>query len=159
VTLVAEGEGLACPSAAADWEGAQLFGVVEGEAGAPRLRYVAPRPVGPELLALVPPELRPEEVFRFTAPCRGEGCPQFSGGRCGVARAAVAHLTEAEGHSLPACSLRPACRWWADEGVSACRRCPSVVTADTARAGTAYAAAIPFKPGDASRDAAAAEAC
>jgi hypothetical protein len=32
-----------------------------------------------------------------------------------------------------------------------------VVTADAARAGTAYAAAIPFKPGDASGEGAAAE--
>src|SRR5205085_9887208 len=118
--------------------GAKLLGVVEGEADAPRLKYVKPRPVTPELLALVPPELRPEEVFRFTAPCRGDACPQFSGGRCGVARAAAEHLAATPDRSLPACSLRPNCRWWVDEGVEACHRCPSVVTADSARAGTAY---------------------
>ena len=139
-------ERLACPSAAADWEGAQLLGVVEGEPDAPRLKYLAPRPVSPELLALIPPELRPEEVFRFTAPCRGEGCPQFKGGRCGVARAAAEHLKEVDERPLPACTLRPDCRWWVDEGIAACRRCPTIVTADTARAGKAYAAAIPFTP-------------
>jgi hypothetical protein len=141
-------EGLACPSAAADWEGAQLLGVVEGQADAPRLRYVQPRPVSQELLDLLPPGMRPEEVFRFAAPCRGGACPQFTGGRCGVARAAVEHLPDAQGHSLPPCTLRPNCRWWSDEGAEACRRCSSVVTADMARAGTAYAQAIPFKPLD-----------
>ena len=141
------GEHLACPSAAADWEGAQLLGVVEGEPGAPRRKYVKPRPGSPPIRARVPPELRPEEVFRVTAPCRGTGCPQFAGGRCGVARAAARHLQEVEERALPACTLRPDCRWWVDEGVAACRRCPTVVTADTARAGTAYAAAIPFRPG------------
>jgi hypothetical protein len=138
---------LACPSAAADWEGAQLLGVVEGEADAPRVTYVAPRPVTPELLALVPPELRPEEVFRFTAPCRGTGCAQFQNGRCGVARAAAEHLPALGERALPACQLRPNCRWWADEGPAACYRCPTVVTSDKARVATAYAAAIPFAPG------------
>ncbi len=140
------GEGLACPSAASDWEGARLLGVVEGEPDAPRLRYVQPRAFGRELLDLLPPGMLPEEVFRFTAPCRGGACPQFTGGRCGVARAAVEHLRDAQGHSLPACTLRPNCRWWSDEGAAACRRCSSVVTADMARVGTAYAQAIPFKP-------------
>ncbi|MDP9835893.1 hypothetical protein J2T09_000635 [Neorhizobium huautlense] len=135
---------LACPSAAADWPDAQLFGVVEGDARQPRVTYVAPRPVTEALLALVPAELQAEEVFRFTAPCRGTGCPQFQGGRCGVARAAAQFLPEAEGHALPACHLRSNCRWWAEEGVAACRRCPTVVTADKARVGTAYADAIPF---------------
>ena len=134
---------LSCPSAASDWEGAQLLGVVGGTAEAPELQYVEPRPVTPELLELAAPVL-PEEVFRFTAPCRAEGCPQFRNGRCGVAAAAVAHLSEAIEGSLPRCSIRPTCRWWHDEGAAACRRCPTVVTADTARAGTDYLRALPI---------------
>ena len=29
---------------------------------------------------------------------------------------------------LPACHLRPDCRWWQQEGKEACLRCPQVVT-------------------------------
>lgn len=137
---------LACPSAAADWEDAQLFGVVEGDPGEPRVTYFPPRPITPELLALLPSELHAEEVFRFTAPCRGTQCQQFQNGHCGVARAAAEFLPALAGQALPVCNLRPHCRWWVDEGVAACRRCPTVVTADTARAGSPYAKAIPFTP-------------
>lgn len=140
---------LACPSAASDWEGAQLLGVVGGTADAPELQYVEPRPVTPELLGLAGPVL-PEEVFRFTAPCRGEGCPQFRGGRCGVAAAAVNHLSEVTEGPLPRCSIRSTCRWWHDEGAAACRRCPTVVTADTARIGTDYLRALPMSRTDGS---------
>lgn len=134
--------GFACPSAASDWDGAQLLGVVGGTADAPELRYVEPRPVTPELLALAAPVL-PEEVFRFTAPCRAEGCPQFRNGRCGVAAAATTHLPPVPHQALPRCAIRSTCRWWHDDGVEACRRCPTVVTADTARAGSDYLAALP----------------
>jgi hypothetical protein len=30
--------------------------------------------------------------------------------------------------ALPACAIRPACRWWQQEGKAACQRCPQVVT-------------------------------
>jgi hypothetical protein len=29
---------------------------------------------------------------------------------------------------LPACRIRPACRWWLQEGKAACLRCPLIVT-------------------------------
>lgn len=137
---------LRCPSAAAGWDDARLLGVVEGTAEEPRLTYLPPLPVTEELLALVPPELAPEEVFRFTGACRGECCPQFVGGACAVAKAAVDHLDVSPAHSLPDCGIRPHCRWWSQEGPEACRRCDRVVTSDTARAGTAYAEALPYKP-------------
>ena len=43
---------LACPSAAADWEGAQLLGVVEGEAVAVILNESAPEPTPFSLIRL-----------------------------------------------------------------------------------------------------------
>ena len=30
--------------------------------------------------------------------------------------------------ALPACQLRPDCRWWQQEGKSACFRCPAIMT-------------------------------
>jgi hypothetical protein len=145
--VAAQGKDLSCPSAASDWEGAQLLGVVVGTAESPSLKYFKPRPVTAELLALAEPAL-PEEVFRFVAPCRAGGCPQFRDGRCGVAEAAVAHLPAASSSSsLPRCSVRTQCRWWHEKGPSACRRCAFVVTADPARVGTEYLNALPMAQG------------
>jgi hypothetical protein len=131
---------LACPSAAPDAEGAQLFGVVAGTVEAPETLFIGPRPPDPALLALAAPAT-PAEVFRFTARCQESGCGYFSEGRCGVAAAIVAHLPEVAAGALPRCGIRPQCRWWHDEGVAACRRCPAVVTDDRARDG-AYAEAL-----------------
>jgi hypothetical protein len=135
---------LVCPSASPDWEDAELLGVVVGTADAPGVEFVAARAVTPELLALSAPVV-PEEVFRFSAPCRELGCPQFVDGCCGVARAVATHLPVVADGALPRCGIRPRCRWWLEVGSAACRRCPTVVTADTARAGTAYSSAIPAR--------------
>jgi hypothetical protein len=29
---------------------------------------------------------------------------------------------------VPACAIRPNCRWWQQEGKAACLRCPGIVT-------------------------------
>ena len=131
---------LACPSAAPDAEGAQLFGVVAGTVDRPETVFIGPRPPDPGLLALAAPAT-PAEVFRFTARCQEKGCGYFSEGRCGVAAAVVAHLPAIAEGALPRCGIRPQCRWWHEQGVAACRRCPTVVTDDRARDG-AYAEAL-----------------
>jgi hypothetical protein len=131
---------LACPSAPPEWDGARLIGIAGGTAEAPEIRFVLPRPVTPELLALAGP-VTPAEVFRFTAPCQESACRHFRGGRCGVAAAVIAHIApDAEG-PLPPCAIRPECRWWAERGPDACRRCRHVVTDDAARTG-AFADAL-----------------
>lgn len=131
---------LSCPSAAPDWEDAQLFGVVAGTALAPETLFTGPQPIDEALLALAAPAT-PAEVFRFTARCREGGCANFAGGRCRVAAAVVDHLAPAAVAALPRCGIRPHCRWWHEHGAQACRRCPSVVTDDRARDG-AYAEAL-----------------
>ena len=83
----------------------------------------------------------PESRFRFSAPCVSGACQQWTGSRCGVidsvlqeARAA-GHKPEA-GSLLPACSIRPQCRWFEQTGADACAVCDIVVT-DT-RTGSPY---------------------
>lgn len=120
-----------CPSADPSWPDARLIGVVGGTVAEPRIDYVEPRPVTDELLALAHPVL-PTEVFRFAGTCLEGGCRHFKSGRCGVAAAVVDKLL-AEDAELPRCTIRPDCRWWADLGPSACRRCAMVVTDDPAR--------------------------
>lgn len=116
-----------CPSAPPVWEGSVAFGVVGGTVRDPRLRYlVEPLPVTDNLLASTQP-VRPTEVIRFAAPCMAGACAHFVGARCSLVDRVV-QILPAVTESLPACALRPACRWWQQEGKSACQRCPQVVT-------------------------------
>lgn len=116
-----------CPSAQPEMEGAFAFAVVGGAPGEPRSGYLAERvAVSPELLALAGP-VKATEVFRFSAPCAGGGCMHFDGAECRLANKLV-QLTPPAARTLPACQVRPDCRWWRQEGKAACLRCPGVVT-------------------------------
>jgi hypothetical protein len=107
--------------------GSLLLGVVQGTAERPRLAYLAePQEVTPELLQLAAP-VRPTEVFRFAAPCAGQGCQHFDGARCKLVKRLVQMVPDVV-DDLPPCRLRPRCRWWQEEGRAACVRCPLVVT-------------------------------
>jgi hypothetical protein len=100
-----------CPSAQPDMPGSMVFAVVGGTPSEPRL-------VGP---------LVPTEVFRFAAPCMCSGCDHFENTRCRLVERA-ARLLPVVAADLPACTIRPDCRWWRQEGRAACLRCPQVVT-------------------------------
>jgi hypothetical protein len=118
---------LLCPSAEPSMSGSVVFGIVGGTVDEPRLRHLEkPVPVTQELLELSGP-VRPTEVFRFAAPCACDACPNFQGARCSLATRIVKWLPAVE-EKLPVCSIRPHCRWWREEGKSACQRCPQVVT-------------------------------
>lgn len=120
-----------CPSAQPHMEGAVVFGVVGGTAGEPWVRYFDERlPATPDVLALAG-GVDPAEVYRFGAPCAGGGCRHFDGASCRLATKLV-QLTPPASRALPACALRPDCRWWRQEGKSACMRCPVVVTVNYA---------------------------
>jgi hypothetical protein len=118
-----------CPSAPPDWEGSQVIGVVAGTAHAPEVAYLSePQPVTDSLLALARP-ITPTEVFRFSAPCACTGCGHFSEeqSKCKLAEKIV-RWAPVVVDKLPACRIRPDCRWWQEQGRSACMRCPQVVT-------------------------------
>ncbi len=118
-----------CPSAQPDWEGSKVIGVVGGTPDAPEMAYLSSaEPVTEKLLALAKP-VAPSEVFRFAAPCACSGCAHFASGesKCRLAEKVVRWVPVAVSR-LPACSIRPNCRWWQQEGRAACLRCPQVVT-------------------------------
>ncbi|MGH2588828.1 MAG: nitrogen fixation protein [Dehalococcoidia bacterium] len=120
-------ENLLCPSASPEADGAIIFGVVGGTAQQPRVAHlVQPLPVTDELLALVAPA-SPPQVFRTAAPCAMSACAHFAQNRCRLASRIVDELPEAV-DGLPACRIRPDCRWWQQEGKAACLRCPLIVT-------------------------------
>jgi hypothetical protein len=72
-------------------------------------------------------QITPEEVFRIAAPCEGKGCQHFDGHDCRLAKRVVEQLPIAA-EQLPPCPIRRNCQWWQQEGVSACMRCPQVIT-------------------------------
>jgi hypothetical protein len=116
-----------CPSAQPEWQDAVAFGVVGGTVSEPRVRYIdEAQPVTDELLALAAPVSAPE-VFRFAAPCLNAGCVHFQSDTCTLVSRVVKLLPQVV-DKLPRCVIRPACRWWQQEGAAACRRCPQVVT-------------------------------
>lgn len=116
-----------CPSAQPDWEGAVLIGVVLGTAGEPRVRFAQEAaPVVPEVLALATP-VHPTEIFRFAAPCLCRNCVHFENVKCRLVERVVSQLPIVV-DDPPPCPIRPSCRWWSQEGIAACRRCPQVVT-------------------------------
>lgn len=118
---------LSCPSSRPEIRGAALFGVVGGSVEEPRVTYLPkPLPASAEVLNLVG-DVAPTEVFRFVGPCVGDACSNFESGRCQLA-SRIIRLLPIVTSDLPECSIRPQCRWWAEEGVAACMRCPQVAT-------------------------------
>ena len=67
-------------------------------------------------------------AFRFSEPCAEEKCGHWESGACGVASAAAsaAPIINESDAALPRCSIRANCRWFAQEGRSACGVCPLV---------------------------------
>ena len=57
----------------------------------------------------------------------GNGCKHFDGSDCRLVQEITAFLDPVVS-SLPACDIRPTCRWFRQEGKAACLRCPQVVT-------------------------------
>jgi hypothetical protein len=131
------GRELLCPSAQPEQAGATVFAVIGGTVTEPRAGYLeALQPVTADLLALAEP-VAPTEVFRIAAPCA-----QSDGSSCTLAQRTAAMLDEVT-ERLPACRIRPRCRWFAEQGAAACRRCPQVVTTNLLPSPAVQAAAQP----------------
>jgi|1186.fasta_scaffold329570_2 hypothetical protein len=116
-----------CPSAQPTNADAVIFGVVTGTAETPRIGYLTKaQPVTEALLALAG-QAKPGQVFRAASPCAGGGCKHFDGVDCRLAQR-ITEFLDPVVSSLPACEIRPTCRWFRQEGKAACLRCPQVVT-------------------------------
>jgi hypothetical protein len=131
-----------CPSAQPEMQGSVIFGVIGGTVQRPQVGYLAePRPVAEEhLIATLP--VHPTEVFRLAAPCAGTACQHFDGTNCQLATRTVQLLPLAT-NDTPPCAIRPDCRWWLQEGKSACLRCPQIVTRNYNPTATELLAAEP----------------
>lgn len=119
-----------------------MFGIVGGTAEEPLVAYLEePQPATLDLLALAEP-VEPTEVFRIGAPCAESGCQHYQAGQCQLGRKLAEDVPVAV-ERLPACRLRPRCRWWQERGPAACMRCPHVVTTSYAPAPELREAADP----------------
>src|SRR5262249_13535523 len=118
---------LVCPSSHPGVAGASVLGVVQPTPHGPSVAYLdAPLAATPDILALTG-SAHPTEILRFAATCQTHRCPHFDGTDCGLATRIVQLLPEVV-DELPRCSIRPACRWFRQEGAAACRRCPQIAT-------------------------------
>jgi hypothetical protein len=116
-----------CPSAQPEIPGSVAFGVIAGSASNPRVSWIErPVPVTPELLSMTAP-VSPTQVLRIAAPCQEKACCHFDGIVCQLATRLVQLIPQVV-ESLPPCGIRPDCRWFLQEGSSACKVCPQVVT-------------------------------
>jgi hypothetical protein len=105
----------------------QILGVISRDAQAPRLAYLdEAMPAAPATLELAAP-LDVSQVFRLSARCEEKKCTHFDGIDCQLAVRIAKMLPEVVDH-LPACNIRPDCRWFRQEGRAACVRCPQIVT-------------------------------
>ena len=141
-----------CPSAQPEMDGAVVFGIADGGGETPLIAYLAdPVPVTPAVLALAGP-VSPTEIFRIAAPCAGHACRHFDGASCGLVTKLVQLVPPAVA-GVPPCALRPSCRWWQQEGKSACLRCPLIVTVTLDPSEPLRHAANPDRPPGARPDA------
>lgn len=95
--------------------------------------YLSPAvPVRPETLDALDRGDQPLEAsYRFAGPCVTSRCGFWTGDRCGLgARLAetYAEVADPEDSPLPRCAVRATCRWFAEQGRSACAACRHVVT-------------------------------
>lgn len=73
----------------------------------------------------------PEARMRFTAPCAEGSCSHWTGKACGLIDRVLRHVDAApsdpRGGALPPCTIRKECRWFGQQGRSACAVCDLVV--------------------------------
>jgi hypothetical protein len=117
---------LMCPSADAEMSGSVIFGVVVGTPEEPYVIHLdRVKQIPQELLDLDSP-VKPAEIFRIAATCIENGCMHFDGDKCRLT-ARIVNGLDIVTDQIPACAIRANCRWWYQEGKSACWRCQQVV--------------------------------
>ena len=116
-----------CPSAPSDSEEGRIFGIVGGTINEPKISYLKESQLSQTLISKVGGRVEPGEVLRIASPCEEKGCQHFDGQNCQLVKRVVEDLPVVT-ENIPPCAIRRHCKWWNQEGISACLRCPQVVT-------------------------------
>ncbi len=121
-----QGTPFLCPSTSTE-NATRVIGVVRAGDDGPRVAYAAGS-VGftDELRSLVEP-VDAAEVLRLAGPCAERRCAHHVDDRCSLGERAVSMLPVVV-QRAPRCSIRSHCRWFGEQGVEACLRCPAIVT-------------------------------
>jgi len=118
---------LKCPSAQPGMSDVQVLGVIARAGDEPTVAYLdEPVAATTDILELAAP-LAVSHVLRLSARCEESKCTHFDGARCQLA-VRIARLLPEVVDSLPACTIRPECRRFRQEGRAACLRCPQIIT-------------------------------
>ena len=112
---------------------ARVIGVVLGTPEEPMVSYLEQAIPIDELDVDVDPDAF-TQVFRIAAVCEESACVHFANDSCTLAER-IANDVPGVVEMLPRCAIRRECRWYAERGAAACRRCPQVLTLDRARPG------------------------
>jgi hypothetical protein len=113
-----------CPSAPL-YPGSRLLGVVKGDKQVDILEK--PIEIDEVFIEAAGKGKPAEQKFRFVNKCVKSGCAQWSEGSCGVIKRVLAVMEEkALAEEKPDCSIRPECRWFAQEGYQACAACTTI---------------------------------
>lgn len=99
-----------------------------------RVAYITPAVPSENVLDTLPSDDAGgslESRYRFAGPCVTSSCGFWNGDHCGLgARLAADHQKVADPaeSELPKCAIRRDCRWFAEQGRSACAACSYVIT-------------------------------
>jgi len=117
---------LKCPSAQPGMGDVQVLGVVSRDGDKPTLAYLdEPVAATADIIELAAP-LAVSHVLRLSARCEESKCTHFDGARCQLA-VRIAKLLPEVVDSLPACTIRPECRWFRQGGRAAFLRCRQII--------------------------------
>ncbi|WP_233563138.1 MULTISPECIES: hypothetical protein [Micromonospora] len=96
-----------------------------------QVAYVTPQLPADVALATADPDRPVESQLRLAGPCVTTSCGFWTGAHCGLGERLAASYQETTGETeaeLPRCAIRRSCRWYAEQGRSACAACSYVVT-------------------------------
>jgi len=116
-----------CPSSKCR-DGSLLLGIVKEDGHVDMLKQAIP--ITEDFVNTAMQGRLAETRFRFAGTCAKNGCRQWTGSRCGIVDKMLNHIQDAIPvmDELPACSIRPQCRWYNQNGADACKLCPWVIT-------------------------------
>ena len=117
---------LLCPSSIAK-PGAELFGVQDA---AGHIEYLdEPIVIDKTFVDVARQGRAPEERFRFASNCAKNGCGHWAGEGtvCGLVGKIVDAMNRKAEAELVACPIRDRCRWYHQQGATACASCDEVV--------------------------------
>lgn len=118
----------ACPSAECA-PGATLLGVLGDDGRIKHLR--TPMRIDADFVTRARAQGEPEARMRFASTCQEGNCGHWSGKACGLIDKVMAQLEpqldRVRAETLPPCTIRVNCRWYAQSGHDACSVCDLVV--------------------------------